>query len=149
MRWKAITAVVAVASLLAVGCSGGETRRAGEERPGGEGRVAAAPDGPPAGCLEAGGGALEVVAIDNEFEPTCISVSGDQEILVKHEGTYTHSFTIGAEEAFRTPFLLDIDPIESGERVRTGPISDSVEPGTYPFFCKFHAGMQGELWLAA
>jgi plastocyanin len=143
MRWKAIIAAAAVASLLAAGCSGGEAR------PAGEGQAAAAPDEPPAGCAKAGGGTLKVVAIDNEFEPTCLSVSGEQEILVKHEGTYTHSFTIGAEEAFRTPFLLDIDPIESGERVGTGPISDSVEPGTYPFFCKFHAGMQGELWLAA
>jgi plastocyanin len=149
MRWKAITAAAAVAALLAAGCSGGETRGAGESRPASEAQAAAVPDELPPGCVEAGGGTLKVVAIDNEFEPTCVSVSGDQEILVKHEGTYTHSFTIGAEEAFRTPFLLDIDPIESGERVRTGPISASVEPGTYPFFCKFHAGMQGELWLAA
>ena len=141
MRWRMIAVATAAGALLAAACGGG-TARVATEGPSG-----AVSEQPPPECQQASGGTLKVVAIDNEFLPTCLAVSSDQEIMVKHDGTYTHSFTIGAEEPFHTPFLLDLDPIESGDRVRTGAIGDSVEPGTYPFFCKFHAGMQGELWV--
>jgi plastocyanin len=137
-------AMVLSVSFLAVACAG--QSQEGSPR---TGTTKAQPAAPPAGCAETGGGTLKVLAVDNEFKPTCLAVSADQEILVKHEGTYTHTFTIGEEEAFRTPFLIDLEDIESGDRVRTGPIGDIAESGTYPFFCKFHGGMQGELYVVA
>jgi plastocyanin len=110
----------------------------------------------PKDCLDARGqGAVKVTGKDNDYGPECLLLSPDQAIRVVNEDLVTHSFTItddppDEEPPFRTPFLLDIHEIEGGKKASTEPIGEVIPPGeAHPYFCIFHAGMEGQIWVAA
>jgi plastocyanin len=139
-----------VLALLLVSCGGQETGTSGSATP-----AEPAPQ-MPADCVDVRRqGTVEVVSRDNEYAPECLLMSPDQEIRVVNEDLVVHSFTITAEPPdeeppLRTPFLLDIHEIEGGKKATTDPIGDVIPPGeAHPYFCIFHAGMEGQIWVAA
>lgn len=89
---------------------------------------------------------VEIVAIDNYFAPECPIVKSSARIEVRNLGALKHSFTISEGEVGSSPWLLNIDNIEGGAtKTSKTEVGEVLEPGTYEFFCKYHAGMDGLL----
>lgn len=140
---------IALMALLANACrasSEAETERGD----GGNGEKVPATEGPPAECLDVSGEPMVVIeSVHNDFTPECLVVSEDQGIRVVNTDLVRHSFTVAEEEVYHTPFLLDIDEIDGGKKATTEPVGTFLDSeGANPYFCKYHAGMDGELWLA-
>jgi plastocyanin len=141
---------IATVAVLGSGCGGvadGETRASGE----GSGGSEEAATGPPTACLDVSGEpVVEVRSVHNDFTPECLILSEDQRIRVVNEDLVRHSFTVAEDSVYHTPFLLDIDEIEGGKKVTTEAAGSFLDAeGGNPYFCKYHAGMEGELWLTA
>ena len=136
-----------VLSLLASACGGDAD--AGDGRRGE--RAESPAEGPPAACVEVTGEpVVEIRSVHNDFTPECLILSEDQRIRVVNEDLVRHSFTVAEETVYRTPFLLDFDEIEGGKKATTEAVGSFLDAeGANPYFCKYHAGMEGELWLAA
>jgi plastocyanin len=139
-----LVGMAAIAFLGSACGSGAETLGGGDQ----EAEAAAAP---PAECLDVSGEpSVEIRSVHNDFTPECLVVSEDQQIRVVNEDLVRHSFTVSEEVVYRTPFLLDIDEIEGGKEATTEAVGTFLDAeGGNPYFCKYHAGMEGELWLAA
>jgi plastocyanin len=127
--------VVAAIALLVSGCAGGGGPAA---RPSPEPTSAPVEDELPPDCQDATGPrSVAITAVDNEFEPFCVMVGPDQRFEVTNEGTSRHTFTIRD---------TDIDlGLRPGATASTGPIGESVEPGSgeNEFFCTIHPSMVG------
>ena len=76
--------------------------------------------------------------MDNQFEPTCLTVKATQSIHIENQGNNLHNFSI---EGF-AGVNVDVQP---GSPFNGDP--PGISPGTYTFFCKFHRtlGMQGTI----
>jgi plastocyanin len=85
-------------------------------------------------------GPTTLVAVDNSFQPSTISVAAGSEFLVKNEGAGLHNFTITGHSS------VDIQP---GATIPGTGLISSLKPGTYDFFCKYHKsiGMTGTLTI--
>ena len=70
------------------------------------------------------------------FAPTMLTVKTGTSITVQNVGTTAHTFTITS-----TGIDITNDPGASK------PVTINLQPGTYPFFCRFHVnlGMKGTL----
>lgn len=90
---------------------------------------------PSADCADATGGAPTLTISDFAFDPTCLRVSAGSRLTIRNEDASAHSFTVSGGAIDET--------LESGstEAVRL----DALEPGTYPFNCRFHPPMTGTL----
>lgn len=143
---KILVGMAAVA-LLGSACGGTSDAETGG---GGDGAETVA-QAPPAQCLDVSAEPMvEIRSVHNDFTPECLVVSEDQRIRVVNEDLVRHSFTVAEEVVYRTPFLLDLDEIEGGKKATTEPVGTFLDAeGGNPYFCKYHAGMEGELWLAA
>jgi plastocyanin len=120
---------------LASGCAGGTEPAA---RPSPQQTAAPVEDELPADCEDAAGPrTVSITAVDNEFEPFCVTVSADQRFEVTNEGISRHTFTIRETE-------IDLR-LRPGATASTGPIGDSIEPGSgeQEFFCTLHPSMVG------
>lgn len=131
--------------VLTAGC-GGDGRTGGS----GQGAGGAAPK-PPASCLDVSGQSMvEIVSAHNDYTPECLVVSPDQRIRVDNTDLVRHSFTVSQDDIYHTPFLVDIDEIEGGKKATTDAVGGFLQANDpNPFFCKYHAGMEGELWLVS
>jgi plastocyanin len=140
---------LAAVVLVAGACGGASDAESGGG--GGEARTESTPAGPPDECLDLSGEPKVVIeSVHNDFTPECIVLTEDQQIQVVNRDLVRHSFTVAEEEAYHTPFLLDIDEIEGGKKATTDAAGTFLDAdGANPYFCKYHAGMEGELWLAA
>lgn len=102
---------------LSVGCQGGDDGGAGGDQTGGE--------------------AIEVTALDNEFDPTEVEVpEGEVTIRFTNDGTNSHTFTIES-------LGVDTDTVEPGQS--TTVTFDAPTERT-EFICKIHyesADMEG------
>lgn len=145
---KLLVGMAAVA-LLGSACGGSSDAETGGGGPGGGGEEAAS--GPPTECLDASSDPMvEITSVGNDFTPECLILSEDQRIRVVNEDLVRHSFTVAEEVVYRTPFLLDVDEIEGGKKATTEAAGSFLDAeGGNPYFCKYHAGMEGELWLTA
>jgi plastocyanin len=85
---------------------------------------------------------VTVVATDFSFNPSSFEVCPGQSITVRNDGTVTHNFS-----ASSAGINQDVAP---GSEISVGTPSDSVEPGTFPFSCSYHAGsgMTGQFTLS-
>ncbi|MGH2674180.1 MAG: hypothetical protein ACRDH1_02010 [Actinomycetota bacterium] len=139
-------AAVALVASACVGPSETETGRGD----GGNQETETAATGPPAQCLDVSGEPMVVIeSVGNDFTPECLVLSEDQRIRVINRDLVRHSFTVAEEVVYRTPFLLDIDEIEGGKKATSDPVATFLDTDrANPYFCKYHAGMEGELWLA-
>jgi plastocyanin len=78
---------------------------------------------------------------DFVFAPPCLIMSTTQGLRLHNEGEVTHNFSVKGYEG------LNVD-VKPGEENNTEPTG--LKPGTYDFFCRFHAesqDMKGELRL--
>jgi plastocyanin len=143
------TLLVGMAAVALLGSACGGTSDADTGGGGDEAEPAA--QAPPVQCLDVSAEPMvEIRSVHNDFTPECLVVSEDQQIRVVNEDLVRHSFTVAEEVLYRTPFLLDIDEIEGGREATTEAVGTFLDAeGGNPYFCKYHAGMEGELWLAA
>jgi plastocyanin len=88
-----------------------------------------APEGAPA----------PVTMMDTFYEPNCVAVSSEQSVALTNAGNLDHNFTIQG-----TDVSFDVEP---GEDEETDEVGDTVQAGTYRFFCRFHEdqGMVGTI----
>lgn len=117
-RW-APTAAAAAAAVVLTAC-GGPVAAAGDVR-----------EGP------AEGDAIEVVALDNSFDPAEVEFEPGTEVTIEvtNEGDAPHNLVIDDPE-------LSTGTLESGE-VATATFT--APEGAVTFYCSFHPGMKGEL----
>jgi plastocyanin len=89
---------------------------------------------------------VELVAVDNNaYAPDCLIIKSDALLKIHNVGFREHSFTVSKGDFGTAPWLFNLE-------VKGGKTEDSIEPigeflelGTYEFFCKFHAGMDGTI----
>jgi plastocyanin len=75
------------------------------------------------------------------FDPACFTASASQGISVENQDEVAHTFTIDDTQ-------IDVE-IPPGETFNGEPIAGAVEPGTYPFHCRIHPSMTGEVTVVA
>lgn len=104
---------------------------------------------PPADCVDARGGDLaRVTAEDSAFSTGCLRVALDQRIeFVNKDEATPHTFTISEDPSFRPPYLLDLDDALGDQTLTSEPVGGSATPGGWSFFCRYHAYMNGQIWL--
>lgn len=95
--------------------------------------------------LTGGPGPYVSVAVDNHFHDVHPSddkqIDADEAFVVRNEGSNLHNVTFPG---------LDIEEdIKPGESFRIDPAGKLGGPGTYRFFCKYHAedNMRGRFTL--
>jgi plastocyanin len=86
---------------------------------------------------EGGGDAIDVVLVDDEFEPASLELEAGTEVTVevRNDGSYGHNFTIDELD-------LSTGTVEP-DQVMTATFE--VPSGTTEFRCTFHPGMTGEI----
>jgi osmoprotectant transport system substrate-binding protein len=104
---------------------------------------------PPEGCIDATGETVvRVVADELAFDTRCLVVSSDQAIeLVNEDDAYPHTFTVSRDRTYAPPFLLDLDDGQGGQTVTSDPVGQKLETGGWPFVCRYHEFMAGEIWV--
>lgn len=104
---------------------------------------------PPEGCTDATGGTVATVVADElAFDTGCLVVSSDQSIeLVNEDDAYPHTFTVSRDRTYTPPFLLDLDDGQGGQTVTSDPVGQELDPGGWPFVCRYHEFMAGEIWV--
>jgi plastocyanin len=117
---------------------------------GGGGGAGSTPTSPPAvvtsppsttsASPSATAGATTLVTIDNQFQPSTISVAAGSEFLINNQGQNLHNFTISGHSA------VDIQP---GATIPGTALIANLSPGSYDFFCKYRKsqGMTGTLTI--
>jgi plastocyanin len=76
---------------------------------------------------------------DFEFTPARVVIGTDQGLRIQNAGPSVHNLTVTGSQ-------IDLDT-PPGQTSRTEPIGGALQPGTYPFFCKYNRaqGMVGVL----
>jgi plastocyanin len=114
-RLSALLVPLALAAVVLAGCGGDEG--------GGNGGADAAPVT----------GVTEVAAKDNQFTPPAIQVPVGTEVTWQFEDRFV-------------PHDVKGDGFSSGEPKRSGSFTHTfTQPGTYPYRCTLHAGMDGRV----
>lgn len=143
---RRILIVVAALALVAAACGGDDGDEAGPTAATGPTEETAA-TGPTeatgAECVDlTGEGDVFTIRISGfAYVPACFTASASQGITVINEDGALHSFTLEDTQ-------IDVD-VEPGTEFNGEPISGAVEPGTYRLFCKYHAGLTGEVTVVA
>ena len=110
-------------------------------------RPAESPKEPDLDCLDFTGEPVALITmIDNEFQPHCFTVSGEQRLTIRNEGVSLHNLSVDFRKAL-VGEDLDVD-VSSGEEVKTDAVGRILKPGTLEIFCKYHLPtMVGELTI--
>jgi hypothetical protein len=90
------------------------------------------------------GPTITVTLSDFQFDPFRVLMTSSQGlILTNSSGATLHNFSVPGQG-------VDVD-IPAGQTMTLDPISDSVQPGTYPYLCKYHnaQGMIGVITVQA
>jgi plastocyanin len=81
----------------------------------------------------------EMIAMKNTaFTPTDVTVSPGSQVMVMNEDSARHAL----EDKDTKGKKFDTGDLEAG---KDGMITAPSAPGDYPFFCKYHFGMEGIL----
>jgi plastocyanin len=85
------------------------------------------------------GGGVTITMSDFKFDPSTVTASTSQDIVLVNSGAALHNFSIEG-----TSISMDVPPGQT--RTLTAPGS-SFPAGAHPFFCKYHKaqGMTGTL----
>ncbi|HWC32498.1 MAG TPA: cupredoxin domain-containing protein [Actinomycetota bacterium] len=96
-------------------------------------------DGTATGCIDVRRQVSPVVvAVDNEFDPSCLQVAEGQNLTVRNEGNAAHTFTIDEAE-------INV-VVQPGEESVVDSVGDEVPVGgEVEFRCEFHPEMTGTL----
>jgi plastocyanin len=86
-----------------------------------------------------GGNAVTITMTDFKFDPSTLTLSTSQDIVLVNSGAALHNFSIEG-----TSISMDVQPGQSQTLPAPGP---SFPAGAHPFFCKYHQaqGMTGTL----
>ena len=86
-----------------------------------------------------GGNAVTITMSDFKFDPSTLTLSTSQDIVLVNSGAALHNFSIEG-----TSISVDVQPGQSQTLTAPGP---SFPTGAHPFFCKYHQaqGMTGTL----
>jgi hypothetical protein len=77
-----------------------------------------------------------------------VVISSDQTIeLVNEDDAYPHTFTVSRDRTYTPPFLLDLDDGQGGQTVTSDPVGQKLQRGGWPFVCRYHEFMAGEIWV--
>lgn len=115
MQRGAFTLLVLFGLLLA-GCGGGTSKESPQ----------AAPD-----CVDlTGSPTAEIKMLDNTFDPDCFTVSDEQGLTIRNEGTALHNFFVEGSD-------IDLD-VASGEETNTEAVGKILQPGDHKVSCKYH-----------
>ncbi|MGH2730459.1 MAG: cupredoxin domain-containing protein [Actinomycetota bacterium] len=82
-------------------------------------------------------GPYVVVAVDNHFHDIHpaddIAIAADRAFVVRNEGRNLHNFSVAGTDIS--------DDIRPGKELRFDPIGETLDPGSYEVFCKYHASV--------
>jgi plastocyanin len=83
--------------------------------------------------------AVTITMTDFKFNPSTVSASTSQDIILVNNGAALHNFSIDG-----TAISVDVPPGQTMTLTAPGP---SFPAGAHPFFCKYHKslGMTGTL----
>jgi hypothetical protein len=114
--------LLAVTALLLAGCGGSsEPKSSARKSP-----QAAAPD-----CVDlTGSPTAEIKMLDDKFDPDCFTISDEQELTIRNEGTALHNFSVEGSD-------IDLD-VSAGEEANTVAIGGILSPGDNKVSCKYH-----------
>jgi len=137
-RFLPVMLVMVTTLALAVGCGGdGDDPESADGASEPETETSAPPDAEP---ME--GDAVEVLAIDNSFDPEAAQVAAGTEVTWVNNGRNDHNVIPEAEDAEWRVEAEDFRPGDSASFTFD-------EPGTYRYYCSIHgtltAGMPGVL----
>lgn len=91
-------------------------------------------------------GGTEAVTIHNfAFEPETVEVPVGTQVHWTNEDMFAHTVTSGGPDDPTGRFDADLGDLGSVEAAGTTFEHVFDEPGTYPYFCRFHPKMQGEV----
>ena len=140
--------IVVITMLAAAACGNSQ---AGEENAGDRGSTGAQASSEPEGrhtdCTTLTQQAtVELVAVDsNAYAPDCLLIRSDALLTIRNVGFREHTFTVSKDEFGTAPWLFNLEVKGGKTEDSIEPIGEFLEPGTYEFFCKFHAGMDGTI----
>ncbi len=148
---RLLSAVIAVLVVMAVGvgCGGGgdsissddgDTTEATDATGNGSGE---GDGGGEAGCVQVENDAIEIVTTSFDYDPECITTSGDrlQVTYDNQEEGVQHNIHFKDVKSSTGEARTEL---KSGPDVQTLTLVD-LEPGTYAFICDIHSSMTGEL----
>jgi plastocyanin len=94
---------------------------------------------PTTGASSGGGNPVTITMSDFKFDPSTVTASTSQDIVLVNSGAALHNFSIEG-----TSISVDVQPGQT--QTLTAPGS-SFPTGPHPFFCKYHKaqGMTGTL----
>jgi plastocyanin len=123
-----LIALIATVGLLTAACGGA---------PQPETRPTESLQADPQDCVDLTGSATaHITMTDNAFDPNCYTIISDQSLTIRNEGVSLHNLSVDFRKAL-TGRDLDID-VSSGEKTRTEAVGETLEPGEYRVFCKYH-----------
>jgi plastocyanin len=108
--------LLALFGLLLAGCGGSSSKESTQ----------AAPD-----CVDlTGSPTADIKMLDNKFDPDCFTMSHEQGLTVRNEGTALHNFSVEGSD-------VDLD-VPSGEATNAEAIGGILQPGDHKVSCKYH-----------
>lgn len=81
---------------------------------------------------------IRIEAMSLAFVPKTLEVAAGSTIQLFNRDGVRHTVTSGEPGAQTDAFDIELDAFAEGELV-------VEQPGTYPFFCRFHSSMRGTL----
>ena len=128
-----LIALIAGVGLLTATCRGAPQPETGPETA----RPAESPPADPQDCVDLTGSATaHITMTDNAFDPNCFTITSDQSLTIRNKGVSLHNLSMDFRKAL-TGKDLDVD-VSSGEKTRTEAVGETLEPGRYRVFCKYH-----------
>jgi plastocyanin len=121
--------LIAAVGLLTAAC--GEAAKPETSRPAGS------PQADPQDCVDlTGSPTAHVTMTDNTFDPNCYTITSEQSLTIRNEGVSLHNLSVDFRKAL-TGRDLDVD-VSAGEKTKTEAVGETLEPGNYRVFCKYH-----------
>lgn len=132
MRKTFVLSMALVSALTLAACGGGD-----ETDGGGATTPPTATATSPSPTETETSGETRIAMEDNSFQPNSLEVASGTELELDNEGDNPHTFTIDGED-------IDVQVNAGGDSQN---VTIDLDPGTYDFFCRFHAslGMMGSL----
>jgi plastocyanin len=128
-----LIALIAGVGLLTATCRGAPQPEISPETVG----PAESPQANPEDCVDLTGSATaHITMTDNAFDPNCYTITSDQSLTIRNKGVSLHNLSMDFRKAL-TGKDLDVD-VSAGEKARTEAVGETLEPGRYRVFCKYH-----------
>jgi plastocyanin len=128
--WKIMAILIIMLVVAACGGTSGQDNTSG---PAGSGEAASGPTEAPM----AGSGEAQVTMRNRTFQPAEITVAPGTTVTWTNDDSFAHTVTSGTRGS--PTDLFDSGNVAGGESFSF----TFDQPGTYPYFCRIHSGMDG------